>query len=172
MDNKIVVKKVLFLDIDGVMIPKRAHLLKNEMTSNERLEYPQSVAERFDPVAVAMLKDVILKTYSKIVISSAWASIFKKKGIEELFVDNKMNPDWIHEDYATPRDKVSIRVKEIKAWLDLHPEVTKYCAIDDDSTFHPEISSSYLNPDNLIQVGFENGILYEDYIRMLKILSN
>lgn len=171
MDSNVIVRKVLFLDIDGVMIPKRAHLLKNDQTSNIKYEYPLNIAEKFDPIAVAMIKDVILKTYAKIVISSSWAPIFKKDGISELFKDNKMNPDWLHEDYSTPRSAKSIRVKEIGDWLSNHPEVEKYCAIDDDSTFHPEIAKAYANPNNLIMVSFEDGILYEDYINMMRILS-
>lgn len=105
--------KILFLDIDGVV---------NCKTTSQRHRGFIGI----DPYLAFMVGKIQLDTGCEIVLSSTWrldeksrAEVRKQVG---KFID------------CTP----SIREKrergwEIQAWLDKHPDVTKYAILDDDS---------------------------------------
>lgn len=112
---------IVFLDIDGPMIPVRAFFLPNQTR-------PASI---FDPCATGMLLKLLQESSAKIVISSTWGQ-FGKDRCEELLAKNGIDPSYLHEDWVTPRKMSSARYHEIKWWLDKHPEVTHYVAIDDE----------------------------------------
>lgn len=114
--------KVIFLDVDGPMIPVRAYFLPNQTK-------PASV---FDPCAASMLNKLIIESGAKIVISSTWG-MFGKQRCVELLRDNGIDPSHLHKDWITPRKMSSARFHEIKWWLADHPEVTHYVAIDDEN---------------------------------------
>lgn len=113
--------KVIFLDVDGPMIPVRAYFLPNQTK-------PASV---FDSCATAMLQRLIDDFGAKLVISSTWGR-FGKERCEELLSKNGIDPSHLHEDWITPRKMSSARFHEIGWWLKEHPEVTHYVAIDDE----------------------------------------
>lgn len=54
--------RILFLDIDGVLLPGRAYMLPNQ-TNNPYVTV-------FDPCAVSMLNDALRKQKRKIVVHS------------------------------------------------------------------------------------------------------
>lgn len=115
------ITKVIFLDIDGPMISGRAAYLPDQT-------YIHSV---FDPCATAMLLRLIENSGARIVISSTHG----KKGydhIKQLFESNGVNPNLLHPDWVTPKKLTSWRIHEISWWLQDHPEVTSYVAIDDE----------------------------------------
>lgn len=113
--------KVLILDIDGPMIPVRAFFLPNQTRP----------ASMFDPCATGMLLKLLQESGAKIVISSTWGR-FGKARCEELLAKNGIDPAHLHEDWVTPRKMSSARYHEIQWWLDAHPEVTHYVAVDDE----------------------------------------
>ena len=116
--------KVIFLDFDGPMIPIRAYWLPNQTK-------PASV---FDPVAVSLLNKLVRDSGAKIVISSSWRGVGDDESKEKVFetlVMNGVATSFVHEDWATPWKFSSERVHEIPMWLNDHPEVTHYVAIDD-----------------------------------------
>jgi hypothetical protein len=113
--------KVVFLDIDGPMIPVKAYHLAKQTK-------PASI---FDPCATAMLLKMLEESGAKIVISSTWGQLGKVK-CKALLRKNGINPSYMHDDWITPRKFSSQRMHEIKWWLDDHPEVTHYVALDDE----------------------------------------
>ncbi len=115
--------KIIMLDIDGPMIPIRAYWLPNQT---------KPLVTMFDPVAVSLLNKLIEESGAYIVISSTW----RNQGYDEIvatLTKNGIDPLYLHEDWATPQKLTSRRIHEIKWWLEDHPEVTHYVAIDDES---------------------------------------
>ena len=59
----------------------------------------------------------------------------------------------IHEDWHTPIPefrKLSlcpVRGREVQAWLDKHPEVTNWVALDDDRNFSADQKSNHVRTD-------------------------
>lgn len=121
--------KICFVDVDGPMIPLRAYKLPKQTP----------IVSVFDPCAVAMLKALLDESGAKIVVSSTWGDAGKVK-CAQLFRKNGLNPkQYFHEDWITPRRfsfGETSRTMEIKGWLNNHPEVTHYVALDDESLTH------------------------------------
>lgn len=112
--------RVIFLDVDGPMIPIRAVHLPNQT----------ALLSIFDPCAVAMLNKLIQLSNAKIVISS----IRGQDGFDScvaMLQRNGIDPTHLHSDWVTPRDRFA-RHHQIADWLILHPEITHYVAIDDE----------------------------------------
>ena len=107
--------KVLFLDIDGVV---------NCATTTQRHRGFIGI----DPFMAFLVGKIVLDVPDlKVVLSSTWRS-FHDDGKEEI--SKQVTP--IHD--CTPNSwKDSTRGTEIQAWLDAHPEVTKYAIVDDDT---------------------------------------
>lgn len=113
--------KIIFLDFDGPMIPMRAYCLPNQTP----------IVSLFDPCAVAMLLKLIGISQAKLVISSTWGNQGYDT-VANVLGKNGIDPQLLHEDWVTPRKLSSSRVQEIRMWLDRHPEVVDYVAIDDE----------------------------------------
>jgi hypothetical protein len=106
--------KILFLDIDGVLLP-------GELLWSSR--NPRALCED----RCLMLRGVLEATGATVVVSSTWR--FFPDTHERL--SGLFN---IHEDWATKRSPVGAgRGAEIDEWLSRHPEVTQYVILDDDS---------------------------------------
>jgi len=144
--------KILFLDFDGPMIPRRAYFLPNQTY----------VASVFDPCAVAMINNLIKETNTKLVISSAWATKGKQL-VEITLKENGIDPCHLHDDWATPRKLSSHRATEIEWWLKKHPEVSIWAAIDDQ---YLDLEKS----ERGIRVSFDDGILLTHYQKLLELL--
>lgn len=113
--------KILFLDIDGPMIPAKAYFLPGQTR----------IVSVFDPCAVGMLLKLISLTGAKIVISS----VHRYQGmrhIEHLFKLNGIPIEHLHDDWHTTMDQSYSRSEEIQIWLDAHPSIEPYIAIDDE----------------------------------------
>jgi hypothetical protein len=130
--------KVLFLDWDGVV----------------KLGKPSP-----EDSCLKRLRNIIDKTNALIVMSSShrlYPSHFKRRKEElrdyGLFVYDT-TPDFSDADDYTRDD-------EIKAWLNLHPQVTKFAILDD---LDLEVS------DNFFQTEFNTGLTNEI---MRKIISH
>ena len=120
------------LDIDGVV---------NCKTSNFSTDgFP------LDRYMAFLVGKIVLDTDCKVVLSSSW----------------KHHPDGIKivEKHIVPLlDKTgeegNIRGDEIQAWLDKHPEVTKYAILDDDSDMLES------QKPNFFQTSWETGLTEE-----------
>jgi len=115
--------KIVFLDVDGPMIPHRAYMLPYNHGGRVSL---------FDPIAVNMVKRLLALAPAKLVISSTWRGM-GRDNIMHLLGMNGFRADCLHDDWATtPRNTSLPREEEIRQWLDRHPETTHYAALDDE----------------------------------------
>jgi hypothetical protein len=124
--------KVLFLDVDGVL--------------NHAGCMPLCKARMFDPACCDLIRQVVAETDCSIVVSSTWRLGETLESLKaKLFTCGLAVTDRIigmTPDLVTPRIKgpdgepliyERVRGHEIGAWLDDHPEVTRYVIVDDDS---------------------------------------
>ena len=140
--------KVIFLDHDGVIClynqwggrVKKRHKYnkykKNHGVFNIR-EYPVEVRfDNFDGKAIAILNDIIKVTDCEIVVSSDWrlnatleemGEYYEMKGI----IKKPIAYTSIHKLSGSTFHLEEERAWEIKKYLDEHPEVSNWVAIDD-----------------------------------------
>lgn len=110
--------KVLFLDIDGVC---------NCQFTAQRSGYFIGI----DPYMALLVGRIVEATGAKIVLSSSWR--YNEESKEEVrkrvmpFID------------VTPMSKgLATRGREIRQWLEAHPEVEKYAILDDNDDMMEE----------------------------------
>jgi len=140
--------KVLFLDVDGVL---------NGCYTRERAPGGCTGVE---PAKCAIIRRIVAETGCKIVLSSTWRRfsknlpyLWKSLGLDEL--DNSLGQSPILDGrlesglYTSPQ-----RGHEIQAWLDKHPEVSRFVIVDDDSDM------AHLKP-HLVQTDGRTGITDE-----------
>lgn len=150
------VTTVLFLDVDGVLVPMRAYVY-----AKPRKGVDGGVFRKFDPVAVATILDILERSDAKIVLSSSRGRVDPARALAD-FAANGVGREWFHEDAITPRwPDHADRGIEIRAWLEKHPEVTTYAVLDDD---HVDI-------DCLVQVKGTDGLLYEHADQLEELLD-
>lgn len=146
--------KVIFLDIDGPMIPVKCYMLPQHTTSSART---------FDPCATAMLQRILDLSGASIVISSTHG----QRGIDhcvKLLGDNGIAPSYLHDDWITPRKMSSYRIHEIRWWLDAHPETTHYVAIDDE-----QLDTEWIQ--NSVQCDGYEGFSFRNYLECCMFLD-
>lgn len=119
--------KVLFLDWDGVG--------NNHKTSVTTVDDMMVMA---DPFCTFLINRIVDRTECEVVLSSSWRHSknwrkeMKAQGLVFNFLDR------------TPLEGSSIeRGKQIKVWLDAHPEVTKYAIVDDYNDMLPEQQDNF-----------------------------
>lgn len=135
-------KAVLFLDVDGPLIPSRARVLHQKGTGS---------LNAWDPVAVATIADVLERTSGRIVVTSQ-VRILGMRKFKELMEQNGM-PWLLHHDWAVSTDSSMTRAQQIREWLGRHPEVTAFAVLDDEDM--PEFGA------RMIKVTYLDGVLYE-----------
>lgn len=107
--------KVLFLDIDGVVNSADSTNFKGSL-------WP------LDPHKAFLVGKIQLDTGCEVVLSSSWRH--HPDGVAEV---NKRVVKLLDK---TPDSKDGFRGAEVQAWLDEHPEVTRYAILDDDMDFY------------------------------------
>lgn len=126
--------KVLFLDHYGVLSLSKQPVTRTESSMISGSEYDDAkLFDDFDKDAIDILNDIIDVTGAEIVISSDWkrhktlsgmCEFYQQQGIKKMPIDYTAwlpGPDTYHEQRAT----------EINTWLEQHPEITQWAAIDD-----------------------------------------
>ena len=164
--------KIIFLDFDGVLVTPRTHI----GMAGKRL-----TMRDFDPVAIGMINRLCEETESTIVISSTWR-FFDGKQRQIIFGKDCEDPTGnfdlrkhirslgltapIHDDWQTFRVKLSAsRGMEIRDWLEDHPDVTIYIAIDDDTDFADDMRP------RLVRCNGDDGFSYQNYCKAAKLLG-
>lgn len=132
--------KIIFLDIDGVMV-----------TSRHMLQSKKYFGHEFDPACVRSLQEILERTEAKIVVSSSWREGRTLKQLQSIFEINGIK----NVVGMTPIIEGAIRGKEIKEYLNqilnIGLEVDRFVIIDD------EEEMGELN-DHLVETSFETGI--------------
>ena len=156
---------ILFLDIDGVVIPLRCNIDTRRKEWFARMRdmgrADQTGYGFFDPIAVTMLNDLHKQFNFHIVVSSSWAEIYTdRRDFEAIFSINGLNIP-MHEDWKTPRKEypVDTRADQIFNWLQEHPDVNKYIVLDDRCSG----SGNFALLDNVFLCDDDNGMLWNIY---------
>ena len=163
-------KRIIFLDIDGVLNTKWWYTQMNRNTPKDKYGYA------FDPKAVANLKRIVEETGADIVISSSWKS-FGFSELEEMWTDRGLpgkligiTPNSVSDELLLEADIDSIelfhiRGEEIKEWLTKHgKQVSHYAIIDDMDNMLPEQQPHFVHTNP------EVGITKEDAEKAIEIL--
>jgi hypothetical protein len=150
---------ILFLDIDGVLVPD----------GEDIHHHPQ-----FHPRCVNALKSILIAVPNlRIVFCTTWRLTRHVNRLHEQWNANGLpgdlpidgTPD-LREDLNTPR--LYRRGHEIKAWLDAHPNVTRWVVLDDERlAIEPVLGSEqcvFTNP--------ARGLTPENAERAIEILSS
>ena len=149
--------KILFLDIDGVMLPGRAYTLPNQ-TSNPYVTV-------FDPCAVAMVNEACRKQNRKIVVHSSWVKHWSAPEIHKHLAEQGVNVDLLHEHWFTD-PQFSWRYDRVRDWLYRHKnEVTDWVVIDDELPTSKE-DERFLEGHSIF-TDFDEGVTMKDFRRLL-----
>jgi len=149
---------VIFVDVDGPMIPQRAAYLP----------FQSKRYDAFDPCASSLLLRLIEDAQEadrviKIVVSSTWRKL-GRAACDQLFEQNGIDPSHFHDDWATPTKMSATRTDEILLWLRDHPEVTTWVALDDEHL-------SWEHLPNAIQCDLYDGFTWRNYIECRLLLN-
>lgn len=116
--------KVIFLDIDGVLVNRNSFKLPRLELAEHRLSYHTA-----DPACVFALNRIVIATEARIVVSSVWRGLGMSR-IRDIFKAWEMRAQVIG---LTGEIRDAIRGDEIKAWLDANSDVQSFVIIDDDN---------------------------------------
>ena len=151
-------KKVIFLDIDGVLNTQDWHSRMTKDTPRDEFGWV------FDPVAVANLAHIIDETGAVIVISSSWKFLGMTKLKEMWKIRNlpgallDITPNTVSDEMLLNAnlDEMELGVcrgNEIKEWLSKHKrEVSNYVIIDDFDDMLPEQEDHVVLTNTLIGI--------------------
>ena len=142
--------KILFLDIDGVLNSVRSAIALGGYPRPNRFK------NKFDKVAVQLIRILCVKTDTVICLSSTWRRYVNL----ETFSKQMKLPIL----YKTSVKLSSNRGEEIDMWLKDN-KVDKYAIIDDDCDMLTEQLPYFVKVDG------RNGLSYENYQDLLKLLE-
>ena len=155
-------RKIIFLDIDGVLNTERWHC---QTASNELQD---EYGYKFDPVAVTNLSKIIEETGADIVISSSWKFMGLSK-MRKMWKDRKLpgnvigiTPNTVSDEFLLNvdldnMDIMAIRGQEVKEWLMLNKnEITNYVILDDMNDILQEQESHFVWIDPEVGITTEN----------------
>ena len=161
-------RKVIFLDIDGVLSPRWWDSDKQS----------DNYGRLFDAKAVANLSKIVEETEAEIVISSSWKNVglvelqnmWRDRNLPGKIVD--ITPDYMSDELLLKEDSSNMdylyeRGSEIQGWLLLHgDDVGRYVIIDDMDDILPEQLSHFVQTDP------EFGITIDDVKKIVHLLNN
>lgn len=151
--------KILFLDIDGPMIPGRLYFDRNMTYCNDRDCFI------YDPVAVSMVNKICKTTGAKIVFNTAHNSNGPMNGVKGVIYQglvNGIHAKNIHKEGHTLFPAKLSREGGITNWIEVFGPVEKYCIIDDEN---------FTDDSNLINVDFDIGMTFLTYKKAIDILG-
>ena len=158
--------KVIFLDNDGVIClsnnwGERAKKWANFKRDNPEVEFENRPVicrfDDFDDKAVKVLNEILEETGAEIVVSSDWrlhanleelGEYYESQGIiKKPFAVTDIFKDIFPKEWNAFRYRAELELErsmEIGHWLQNHPEVTSWVAIDD-LNMSPEFLSKYFS---------------------------
>lgn len=127
--------KILFLDIDGVLVPEYQKVNDQAFSKNNPF-----YVEPFSKGAMDVLNNIIMTTNCQIVVSSGWRKYFRLQEIRDIFdlagvlygsdiiIGFTPTKRIVDDNFKVKAEEA--RAKEILDWVHLHkPE--KWVAVDD-----------------------------------------
>jgi hypothetical protein len=161
-------RKLLFLDVDGVLNSDAFYSTKNQAKRMKEIQEKHPYMDRtrvyqvscFDPIAVANLNKIIKETGCELIVSSSWRFT---TGLRELFkyVGIEAEISGITGICAS-----RYRGDEIQEFLDQQTEPYVYCILDDDG----DMLEWQLK--NFIQTDWRVGLVESDVDKAIEILNN
>lgn len=155
--------KIIFLDMDGVMVTPRACLMYGD----------KGIFSYIDPVAVHAINSLCERSNAKIVISSSWRGWMPVRAMKAILSGAGIRQDYFFFDkedlqdagFFTPKMGHS-RGEQIQHWINNHyKELTNYLILDDDSDMLDE------QIDHFVQTHYYDGISHQNFIDAEKILG-
>jgi hypothetical protein len=174
--------KILFLDNDGVIClsnnwGERAKKWANFKRDNPDVEFTdrpvQCRFDDFDSKAVKVLNEILEQTGAEIVVSSDWrlhanleelGEYYESQGIiKRPIAVTDIFKDIFPKEWNAFRYRAELELErsmEIGHWLENHPEVTHWVAVDD-LNMSPEFLSKYFSnsEDDTKNLGLSNFVL-------------
>lgn len=144
--------KVLFLDIDGVLLSTRSCIAQGGPVDPRTPTDP----DKLDGVALGLVRKLCFETGAQIVVSSTWRERHPASELEKLLDLEILD--------VTPQLLGQCRGEEVAAWLFAHPNVEKYAILDDQDDFLEHQQAVF------VQTEFENGLQWEHYRRLIDLL--
>jgi hypothetical protein len=144
-------RKVIFLDIDGVM---------NNLGSKSARS---GLGAWLDPVHVAVLNDVVRATGAAVVLSSSWRLAMPLDALRLAFAEAGCVAELVD---ITPDLDRGRRGREIAAWLAAQSEPPVRYAILDDGFDMPEL------PGKLVKTSRVEGLGAREVPRLLALLAD
>ena len=133
--------KVIFLDHDGVVCLSTEWGGRSKKKLKYLKEYPGTEKvpvefrlDNFNKKAVNILNDILKQTGAEIVVSSDWKGHATLEELKEMYIKYgviKSPIDVTPNHYFGKYELEMTRCSEIKDWLEEHPEVTHWVAVDD-----------------------------------------
>lgn len=164
-------KKVIFLDIDGV-------LNSNFWNSSHQKEISDGTL--IDAEKVKLLGALVEKTNAKIILHSGWKYWFDKKlqplrpeaeNLSVMFEKEDLSledvtPDHSTEDIRRSKKFSLVKAGEILAWLEEHKDIDSWIVIDDLDLYSAEIEMHQVKTDSSV------GLTVDDVCKAEKMLMN
>ena len=154
--------KILFLDIDGVVLPGRAYMLPDQT---------KPIVKIFDPCAVSLVNAACERTERKIVLHSSWIRTGLWKigedgpyDVHDHLVNQGIDPKHLYRNPYCNRD-ISYRYDRIAEWVTDHPEVDDFVILDDVDIENDE--HRWLKK-HLILTDFDEGLTLKNFYQLLE----
>lgn len=149
--------KVIFLDIDGVLNCDR-YLIENKCRGIG-----------IDPTRVLLVSDIVRASGAKIVLTTSWRSHWSENPEECDVLGREINEAFAAHGLSvyskTPRLGYA-RESEILAWLDEHPDVTRFVVIDDMWLKDDALDACFVHTS-----GFRGGLCEDEALDAIEILK-
>jgi hypothetical protein len=143
--------KVLFLDIDGVLNSLRSALVHKGFPFNFK-----DHRDRFDWIAVGLIRRVCIESGAQIVLSSTWRTQYTYDEVAR-----ELDLPIVG---ATPKLN-GPRGLEINAWLSEHSEVESYVIVDDNADMLPEQGGRF------VQTDMNEGLSFGNYAQIMRLFG-
>ena len=162
--------KVIFLDNDGVICLannwgsrfKKTRAYSNPNPGGERTIPVEFRFDNFDTTAIKVLNEILKETGAEIVVSSDWrhhatleelGEYYLSQGIMKAPISVTHNTEDINAElWKILRHRADIELErsiEITDWLNKHPEVTNWVAVDDLNMSVKYLSGLFTHKDGL-----------------------
>mmetsp|Transcript_103196 Transcript_103196/g.181898 ORF Transcript_103196/g.181898 Transcript_103196/m.181898 type:complete len:228 (-) Transcript_103196:94-777(-) len=148
---------VVFLDVDGVL---------NSLLLDDPLDLAPG---QVDPRCVQRLATLLQISGAALVLSSSWRSskMLKRLLLEALLCDGSIPADLMVG--QTPEIPVLQRAHEIRVWIELHPDVRAWVALDD---MDVAVDDPAFFEGRFVHIDPETGLTDNDVKEALKSLAS